>query len=332
MFFFQDAGGGSLIWTLLLPFVFIFGIFYFLVILPQKKQKQQLQDMITQLKINDEVVTNGGVIGKIKEVRGHELHYSERRKIVSRGRQKRRGRQESRIGLSRGPLGRPTSDPTAATLHYLMKNTGLWIRTAIIIAITLVGVYLVFGPRHAPTRHDLTWQGIKDNLAENINLGLDLKGGSHLVMRVKTEEYLKRLTENNEAAAVQAAKDAKDEAGNPLPVTDSSTVAENGNYQSSLNVSDPSKDAGRHRCRQEKSRFRELDRIHKRQHDHLVTADTGAGHVEGPGDRPGIEDHRQPHQRFWRKGTDAAAAGSKPIPARSCSRCRASKIRNVSKS
>src|SRR5215203_2889590 len=68
LLFFQDAGGSSLIWTLL-PFVFIFGIFYFLVILPQKKQRQKLQEMITQLKINDEVVTNGGVIGKIKEVR-----------------------------------------------------------------------------------------------------------------------------------------------------------------------------------------------------------------------------------------------------------------------
>ena len=66
---FQDATGGtSLIWTLL-PFVFIFGIFYFLVILPQKRQKQQLAEMITQLKINDEIVTNGGVIGKIKEVK-----------------------------------------------------------------------------------------------------------------------------------------------------------------------------------------------------------------------------------------------------------------------
>ena len=68
LFLFQESGGGSLIWTLL-PFVFIFGIFYFLVILPQKKQRQQLQDMITQLKINDEVVTNGGIIGKIKEVK-----------------------------------------------------------------------------------------------------------------------------------------------------------------------------------------------------------------------------------------------------------------------
>lgn len=68
LLFFQDAGGGSLIWTIL-PFVFIFGIFYFLVILPQKRQKQQLADMISQLKINDEIVTNGGVIGKIKEIK-----------------------------------------------------------------------------------------------------------------------------------------------------------------------------------------------------------------------------------------------------------------------
>lgn len=68
LLFFQEAGGGSLIWTLL-PFVFIFGIFYFLVILPQKKQKQQLQELINNLAINDEIVTNGGIIGKIKEIK-----------------------------------------------------------------------------------------------------------------------------------------------------------------------------------------------------------------------------------------------------------------------
>jgi preprotein translocase subunit SecD len=90
-----------------------------------------------------------------------------------------------------------------------MKNTGLWIRTAIIVAITLVGIYLVFGPRHSPTSADFTWEGIKNNLAQNVNLGLDLKGGSHLVMRVKTDEYLKRLTTNNESAALLAATEAK---------------------------------------------------------------------------------------------------------------------------
>jgi preprotein translocase subunit YajC len=52
-----------------LPIILMIGIFYFLVILPQKKQQQQLRDMIAGLKINDEVVTNGGIIGRIKEIR-----------------------------------------------------------------------------------------------------------------------------------------------------------------------------------------------------------------------------------------------------------------------
>lgn len=123
-----------------------------------------------------------------------------------------------------------------------MKKTGLLIRTGIIVAIMLVGIYLVFGPRRTPTATDLSWSGIKQNLAENINLGLDLKGGSHLVMRVKTEEYLKRLTENNEAAAVLAVKDAKDESGSPLGITAEGVAAtEGGDYAVTLTVADASK-------------------------------------------------------------------------------------------
>lgn len=95
-FFFQDAGGGSLVWSLL-PFVLIFGIFYFLVILPQKRQKQQLQDMIAQLKINDDVVTNGGVIGTIKEIR--ETSYviqSAEKSFIEIGKQAVVGKKESK--------------------------------------------------------------------------------------------------------------------------------------------------------------------------------------------------------------------------------------------
>lgn len=111
-----------------------------------------------------------------------------------------------------------------------MKNNSLWIRTAIIIVITLVGIYLVFGPRRTPTSADFTWTGIKNNLAENINLGLDLKGGSHLVMRVKTDDYLKTLTENNAQAALTAAQDAK------LPVTGQQVTAQDGTYSVTLNL------------------------------------------------------------------------------------------------
>jgi preprotein translocase subunit YajC len=66
--FFQGEGGGSIIFTFL-PFIAIFAIFYFLVIMPQRKQAQELKNMVAELKTGDEVVTNGGIVGKIIEVR-----------------------------------------------------------------------------------------------------------------------------------------------------------------------------------------------------------------------------------------------------------------------
>src|SRR3712207_9462227 len=93
-----------------------------------------------------------------------------------------------------------------------------------------IGIYLVFGPRRLPAGNDFTGNGIKQNLAENINLGLDLKGGSHLVMRVKSDEYLKKLAENNAEAALNAAKEFRDAEGKPLPVRDYAVVAQNGTY------------------------------------------------------------------------------------------------------
>lgn len=113
-----------------------------------------------------------------------------------------------------------------------MKKRNLTIRTVIILIVTLLGIYLVFGPRRVPTGQDFTWNGIKANLEENINLGLDLKGGSHLVMRVLTDDYLKALTENNAQAAMTAAQDAK------LPVTGNSSNTTGGNYAVTLQLSD----------------------------------------------------------------------------------------------
>src|SRR6188768_2012817 len=89
-----------------------------------------------------------------------------------------------------------------------MKKKNLLQRTIIIFAVTLIGLYICIGPRHRPTVNDFKLSGIKSSLRNNIHLGLDLQGGSHLVMRVKTEEFLKRLTEEDTSAAQNAAKDA----------------------------------------------------------------------------------------------------------------------------
>ena len=116
-----------------------------------------------------------------------------------------------------------------------MKKRNLLQRTIIIAVVTLVGLYVVIGPRHRPTLHDFAWSGIKATLASNIRLGLDLKGGAHLVMRVKTEEFLRRLTEENVVAAQNAAKDAGFE------IKEAKAETAGGNYRMVLQAADPSK-------------------------------------------------------------------------------------------
>ena len=88
----------------------------------------------------------------------------------------------------------------------MRKN--LTLRFIIIAAVTVAALYAVIGPRRRPKLADFTGQGIKQTLSENIRLGLDLRGGSHLVMQVQVPQYLKRLTENNVLAAQEAAKTA----------------------------------------------------------------------------------------------------------------------------
>ncbi|MEN3326350.1 MAG: preprotein translocase subunit SecD [Acidobacteriota bacterium] len=116
-----------------------------------------------------------------------------------------------------------------------MKKKNFLTRVIIIAIVTVVGLYLVIGPRRRPTVQDFKWSGIKANLKNNIHLGLDLQGGSHLVMRVKTEEFLRRLTEENYVAAQNAAKDAGFEPKGGRADTNP------GNYRVVLQIADPAK-------------------------------------------------------------------------------------------
>jgi len=53
----------------LLPILLIIGVFYVLLIRPQQKRQRELQETIAQLKAGDRIVTNGGIIGTITNVR-----------------------------------------------------------------------------------------------------------------------------------------------------------------------------------------------------------------------------------------------------------------------
>ena len=51
-----------------LPLVLIFVVFYFLLIRPQTKRAKEHRAMVAALEVGAEVVTNGGILGKITEV------------------------------------------------------------------------------------------------------------------------------------------------------------------------------------------------------------------------------------------------------------------------
>ena len=60
-------GGGSGLVTLL-PLVLIFVVFYFLLIRPQQKKQKKLEKMIKAIEKGDNVVTSGGLHGKVSGV------------------------------------------------------------------------------------------------------------------------------------------------------------------------------------------------------------------------------------------------------------------------
>jgi preprotein translocase subunit YajC len=51
-----------------LPLIFIFAVFYFMLIRPQMKRAKEHKQLIASLNKGDEVITNGGLLGKITNV------------------------------------------------------------------------------------------------------------------------------------------------------------------------------------------------------------------------------------------------------------------------
>ena len=83
--------------------VFMFGaiflIFYFLLIRPQRKQQKSHDEMVQSLSRGDEVVTIGGIIGKI-------VHLTDDRMTIKTA-------DETRLEIERSKIGRKASGPQA---------------------------------------------------------------------------------------------------------------------------------------------------------------------------------------------------------------------------
>jgi preprotein translocase subunit YajC len=66
----QAFGGGI---APIVMMVAIFGIFYFLLIMPQQRRQKKWQQMLTQIKPGDKVVTSGGLTGVILSAKDETL-------------------------------------------------------------------------------------------------------------------------------------------------------------------------------------------------------------------------------------------------------------------
>jgi preprotein translocase subunit YajC len=63
-----QAGAASDPFMSFLPLIIIFALFYFLLIRPQNKRQKEHREMVAALEKGQEVVTGGGVLGKITDV------------------------------------------------------------------------------------------------------------------------------------------------------------------------------------------------------------------------------------------------------------------------
>ena len=64
----QTGAGGPDMLISILPFILIFVIMYFLIIRPQRTQMKKREEMLGAIRRGDQVVTGGGLVGKVTKV------------------------------------------------------------------------------------------------------------------------------------------------------------------------------------------------------------------------------------------------------------------------
>jgi preprotein translocase subunit YajC len=68
----QATGGGGF-GGFLIPLGLMFAIMYFLVIMPQQRQRKKVQEMLGALKAGDKIITNGGIYGTVNGIDGDSV-------------------------------------------------------------------------------------------------------------------------------------------------------------------------------------------------------------------------------------------------------------------
>ena len=71
----QAAGGqgGAGSYSYIILMVLLVGVMYFMMIRPQKKRQKEEQEMRSSLEIGDEIITIGGIVGKVVTIREEDI-------------------------------------------------------------------------------------------------------------------------------------------------------------------------------------------------------------------------------------------------------------------
>jgi len=72
-FLIWQGGGVAGLGGFLIPLMLMFGIMYFLVILPQQRQRKKVQQMLSAIKNGDKVITTSGIYGTINGMDGDTI-------------------------------------------------------------------------------------------------------------------------------------------------------------------------------------------------------------------------------------------------------------------
>jgi preprotein translocase subunit YajC len=68
-----QVGGSGGFGSFLIPLGLMFAIMYFMVIMPQQRQRKKVQEMLSAIKAGDKIVTSGGIYGTINGIDGDSV-------------------------------------------------------------------------------------------------------------------------------------------------------------------------------------------------------------------------------------------------------------------
>src|SRR5262245_11759263 len=71
--FAMGSPGQQPVWLQFVPFAMVLAILYFMILLPMRNQRKKVQEFQTSLKVNDKVVTTGGIYGVITRVNDNSI-------------------------------------------------------------------------------------------------------------------------------------------------------------------------------------------------------------------------------------------------------------------